>query len=434
MSSPYDLSGGAMSQAQSDAMMAAYQRQADANAQQLAQQYKLGKADIDARLKIAAQSSKDSRYNVDAQRDTERERIEQARQEMLNIGIPQVEINRFVAEANKALAESELSLKRDIFLADTQQKQAQLQLDREQMERVGIPQMEINRYIAEKSAELDRLTFGEGQRQFNATASGYMSAPGQLQPEQQARMNQLQAQDAALRAAGPPGTPGLQGAELQELQGYQQTLAAGGGQQATLAREQFWQDQQEQNRRYGLDVAQWGAELGAQPDRYFQARRAQGVDIPRLMGGAGAATSGPTGVPTPGIATMGARLAGQDPYATPYGGSSAGAGQPAAPGTLGLPGTPEDDRAKQVAKIAALSPPSPYDGLDSSDSATLKLMEEIYKKGGQSIAGGEYERLAASGRLGYLQSAGTVLGYDPAELASQYASYRPVQGQANLAG
>jgi hypothetical protein len=68
--------------------------------------------------------------------------------------------------------------------------------------------------------------------------------------------------------------------------------------------------------------------------------------------------------------------------------------------------------------------------LNEQDTSTLRLMESIYKQGGQSIAGGEYERLKSSGRLGYLQSAGRLLGYDPKEMESQYQSYRPAQGSA----
>jgi len=360
-----------------------------------------------------------------------------------------------------------LGLKREIFLADTQQKQAQLQLDREQMERIGIPQMEINRYIAEKSAEMDRLnlgenqrqydttfgenqrqydtSFGEGQRQFNTTASGYLQTTPQLTAQQQARLSQLQARDAQLKAAGvgqgvEADQPGAT-AEMYQLLDMQAGRVAnpatgtggGGPGQATLDREKFQQDQLEQARRYGLDVSKFGAELASTPDTYFAGRRFQGVDVPRLMGGAGTPGAGPAGSPVPGVARMGAYLSGQDPFATPYGGAAPGAAQPAAPGTLGMPGTPEDDRAKQVSRLASISPPSPFDGLDEQDSATLRLMQSIYQKGGQSIAGGEYERLKASGRVGFLNSAGRLLGYDPNELQSQYQAYRPAQEDARLA-
>jgi len=430
-------------------------------AKQISQQYKLGKADLAARLKIASQSSKDTRYGIDAERDTAREQIEQARQEMERIGIPDMEIRRFVAETTAELARQELDLKREQFLAESGLARDQLNKDIREMEEIGIPRVQIERYVAEKQAAIAEqeqalkerqfsedqrqfnttfgegqrqfnTTFGEGQRQFNTTASGYMQTPGRLDTQQQERYNQLTGWDQTIKAQGGAG---ISAAEQVELQGLQDVLSGRAGpQQTTLEREAFQQTQLEQARRYGLDVSKFGAELASTPDTYFAGRRFQGVDIPRLMGGAGAPTSAPSGSPVPGVARMGAYLSGQDPFATPYGGPQAGAPQPSAPGTLGLPGTPEDDRQKQVAKLASISPPSPFDGLDEQDTATLRLMQSIYQKGGQSVAGGEYERLAASGRLGYLQSAGKVLGFDPKQFESDYLSYRPSQGSSSAAG
>jgi hypothetical protein len=106
--------------------------------------------------------------------------------------------------------------------------------------------------------------------------------------------------------------------------------------------------------------------------------------------------------------------------------ASGGYGAGSAPGT--------DPRTRQLAQIAKASPPSPYDGLSESDSATLRLMESIYKRGGAGIQGGELERLKASGNYGFLQSAGSLLGYDPNQLAYDYNRYRPAQGSAALAG
>jgi hypothetical protein len=473
-----------------DALARMYNSAGKLQATQIKNQYKLGKDEIKARLKIASQSSKDTRYGIEQERDAARERVAQMREEMERIGIPQMEINRFVAESTAYIAREELGLKREIFLAESGLARDQLAKDIREMEEIGIPRVEIERYAAEKQAELGQLeytlkrdafveeqrqfgvnfeearrqydtthaeearqfnvTTGEAARQFNVGASGYMEQGGTLTAAEQARMADL---ETAQRLG--TATPG----DLDQLYRYRDVLsgvagvAGGGGRQNTLARDEFQQTQLEQARRYGLDVAQFGATLASTPDTYFQARRFQGLDVPRLLGGAGAATTGPTGGPTPGVATMGAYLSGQDPYAqaggaapsgagpsypagttSPYGGPQAGAAQPAPPGTLGMPGTPEDDRYKQIQQIAKVSPPSPFDGLNEQDSNTLGLMAAIYKRGGQGIAGGEYERLAASGRLGYLQSAGRVLGYDPKELESQYQSYRPAQQSASLAG
>jgi hypothetical protein len=92
----------------------------------------------------------------------------------------------------------------------------------------------------------------------------------------------------------------------------------------------------------------------------------------------------------------------------------------------------DDQRQKQIAAIAKASPPSVYDGLGESDQATLRLMEAIYKKGGQGIQGGELERLGAAQR-GFLKSAGSLLGYDESDLVRKYQEYRPQQGAGNLA-
>jgi hypothetical protein len=467
-----------------DALARMYNNAGKLEKQKIEQTYKLGKEEIKARLKIASQSSKDTRFGIEQERDAARERVEQARQEMLRIGIPQMEINRFVAESTAEIARQELGLRREIFLAESGLARDQLAKDIREMEQIGIPRVEIERYAAEKQAELGQLeytlkrdafveeqrqygidfeearrqydtTHAEEARQFNVGASGYLQTGGTLSQPEQARMNQIQARDDELRAAGQPG---VGGDDLLELQRYQTQLSSGGGQQRTLEGQeldrqyaldvmQFGADEAERRRQYALSVSKFGAELASTPDTFYQSRRFQGVDVPRLLGGAGAATQDVQGGPTPGVATMGAYLGGQDPYGggggpswagtsypagttSPYGGSAAGAAQPAAPGTLGLPGTPEDDRAKQVGRLASLSPPSPYDGLNEQDTSTLRLMESIYKQGGQSIAGGEYERLKSSGRLGYLQSAGRLLGYDPKEMESQYQSYRPAQGSA----
>jgi hypothetical protein len=447
-----------------DALARMYDSAGALQAKQIGNQYKLGKEEIKARLKIASQSSKDTRFGIEQERDAARERVEQARAEMERIGIPDMEIRRFVAESTAEIARQELGLKREIFLAESGLARDQLAKDIREMEEIGIPRVEIERYAAEKAAELGQLEYGlkrdafveqqrqygidfaearrqfdtahaEEARQFNVGASGYMQTGGQLAQPEQARMNQIQARDDELRAAGGPGVGGN---DLLELQRYQQTLATGGGEQRTLQGQEldrqyaldvqrFGADEAERRRRYGLDVAKLGTELSQTPDQYFAARRFQGMDVPRLLGGAGAPTLSVYGGPTPQIATMQARLSGQDPASV--GAPMAGSG----PGSVGLPGTPEDDRQKQLAAIAKASPPSPYDGLDDSDSATLRLMESIYKKGFNQIPGGELERLQASGRMGFLTSAGKLLGYSPEQEIANYQAYRPTQGQANLA-
>jgi len=92
-----------------------------------------------------------------------------------------------------------------------------------------------------------------------------------------------------------------------------------------------------------------------------------------------------------------------------------------------------DPRQKQLAQIAKASPPSPFDGLNETDQATLKLIESVYKRGGQGIQGGELERMGKA-QTGFMSSAGKLLGFDPEDLYQTYKAYRPAQASASLAG
>jgi hypothetical protein len=180
------------------------------------------------------------------------------------------------------------------------------------------------------------------------------------------------------------------------------------------------------HQNYALDVAKYGSQLESQPDSYFQARRFQAFEAPRLLG-QDTSTASVYGGPTPQISTLGARLAGQDPYANAA--ATSGVGAAGADGVMGT----ADDRAKTVSSIVKASPPSPYDGLDAQDAATLKLMEAVYAKGGQGAARGSLERLQASGGMGFMNSAGTALGYDPNAYKAEYDAYAPKQGSGSLA-
>jgi FtsZ-binding cell division protein ZapB len=336
----------AIDPSQMSALASMYENAGALQAQQIGNAYKLGNAQIKNAYKIAQMESKDRRFATEVTREWYRGQLEQARQEM---------------------------------------------------ERIGIPQMEINKFVAEKNYEI----------------------------------------------------------ALNELQYKREALAQEG--------EQF-------GKQYQLDVAKYGSELASQPDRYFQARRFQALDAPRLLGQDTSAMLAPNGAPMPQIQTMGALMAGQDPYAAqnryalqegqqagqlppgyateqyeagPYQAGQAAPPPGAAPGQYsvspygGTSGTPEqqqvDDRQKQIAQIAKASPPSPYDGLNDQDAATLRLMEQVYKKGGRALPGGELERLGATGR-GFLKSAGALLGHDYGDLEQEYLSYRPTQGASWMAG
>jgi hypothetical protein len=391
--------------AQMAALAGMYENAGALQQREIENRYKLGRDQIANAYKIAKMESGDRRAALEATREYQRGQLEMARRELEELGIPRVQIERYVAEKNYEIAQGELAYKREALAEDIRQYEK---------------------------------TYGLQE----GALTGYLNGLPTLAREQWMASH-------GLAEAG--------------VTGYY-------GEKPTLEREQMGLEEAERQRRYALDVAQYGTELASQPDRYFQARRFQAMEAPRLLGGAGAGGAAPEGGPTPQIQTMGALLSGQDPATVmresaagvsgaQYGGPAASTGgwtrddqgQPVWTPGGGTPrpggpvigstdprlaasggGETGDERYKQIAQIAKASPPSPYDGLDEQDAATLKLMENVYKKGGQAIAGGEWERMGKAGQ-GFIGSAGRLLGYDPADLERTYQAYRPAQGSSRLA-
>lgn len=492
--------------------------------------YKLGKEDINARMKIAGMESGDRRAALEVEREKIREEIKLAREEMERVNIPRVEIERFNAETTRETARSELAYKREALEEERRQFDQQFGFE--------------GRKFDEDTRRYER-DFGESARRFD-TQFGF----DERKFDEDTRRFGL---EYALSQAGLTGT--FNGMD-------------------TLEKQKFLEDRRQFGLNYGLQVAQFGAELASTPDTYYQGQRFQGTDLPRLMAGAAAPTTRMEGSPVPQINRLAewlgpaapAGYAGDvmaphgpidqygNPVGTPYGGPPAAGAVPAAPlsaqeqarfeqlvarraqtggpldptdedelrrfqargarapqdvmaphgpigpdgdqlrgitdpgfdpgaagrripvepapryggpspspaptggipdigsggdpgymhgssygvaadgqGLVGMPNTPDDDRAKQIAAIIKAAPPSPYDGLNEQDAAGLRLIESIYKRGGQGIARGELERLQASGRKGFINSGGRLLGYDPKELDAQYAAYTPTQGSGRSA-
>lgn len=438
-------------------------------AKDIANKYKLGTATLKNNYKIAQLESKDRRKAIEAETLMNRERIAQARAEMEQIGIPQMLINKFVAEKTAEIAQQDMDLKKEVAAQDY------------------------------------GLKVGEMTGTFNG-------APTQAAKEFAAKMGI----DEGTLTGLYNGMPTLAKQQFEE--------------QARQFGLTFGQDKLEQDRRFGLDTAQFKAQLASTPDTYFQSKQFNANDLPRLMGQMQPGSQD-LGSPTPGIARMGEMLQygqgsdqvrqaygsisdpGLDPNAAANRGQRLAVGDPsfdpnaaanrdptvritdpgfdplaaagrgqergisdpgfdpnAAAGRYGgsdvnLTGAPQrgisdpgfdpnaaanrgqtrgitdpgfdpnaaDDRQKQIAQVAKASPPSPYDGLDDQDTASLKLMESIYKKGFQGLPRGEIERLSATGRLGFLKSAGNLLGFSPDQEIAKYNAYAPSQGDARLA-
>lgn len=263
-----------------DALTGMYESAGALQAKQIAQKYKIDQQSLANQMKIAAMESGDRRAQIEATREYQRGQLEQARQEMLQIGIPKVQVDQFTAQANAAIAAGELQTKQ--YLAQSQNAAAmgQLQQARDEMQQVGIPQMLINRFTAESQAAIEQGKLG-------------LSRDEMLQigiPDMLTRRYSAEAQSAYQQAEAATGR---YGAEAQAAyQRGQLGLTAQQQQQAAI----------EQQRRYALDVAKYGTDLMSQPDRYFQAAQF-GAMAPRLLGlQAGAA---PTGGPTSGVAQMG---------------------------------------------------------------------------------------------------------------------------------
>jgi len=526
--------GSSMTSEQQDLLQQMYDAGNGIKLKELEQQFQLGQDQINNSYKEALLRSGDTRAATEEAREYHRGQLAQMKDEMERIGIPDMLIRKYTAEKNYEIASGELGLKRDMFAQSVEQFAKQFGLN-------------------------------------EAEVTGFYSGNPTL-----AR----QAQEAAdARSAG-------------QLTGY-----FGGA--PTLARQQFEADAAERDRRFGLDVAKYGTDLASQPDTYFQARRFQANDLPRLLGqtpgdqagvpeaptsqvgqmgtllsqgypastvpvpyqpipgpvldpslgtapgGAGPIEGPPGGTATPldtnsayyrqlqeGIASgqitqqqaaeywaaatnpqgqapppgtapyqpgggavepggggyftgtkpnlgggetgTGALIGGtpdQQQYhissGSSYGGPSVGYARPtanagAAPyggpsmstrgtgygyprqGYPGSPGAPPgrtswgpqqqaapDPRIKQIAAIAKAVPPSPYDGLDEQDAASLRLMEQVYKRGGRNIQGGTLESMSKA-NTGFLGSAGRLLGYDPNDLTHEYQAYRPAQSSGLL--
>lgn len=279
--------------AAADRLTRMYESGTQARLREIEDRMKLGKAQIAGSYREALLRSGDARLGIEEAREYHRGQLEQARQEMERLNIPDMEIRRFVAEHNYEIAKGELEYKKDLAQAqigdyasqdrarqaDAAYKMGVLQQARDEMLQMGIPKMLVDRYVAETTA-----AYQQGQLGLTRDQMEQIGIPAMLTDRY----------SAEAQAAYQQGQLGL------TAQQQQQTAT-------------------EQQRRYALDVAKYGTELASTPDRYFQAQQFA-AQAPRLLGlQAGA---GPAGGPTPGINQMGSLLArateGLEHQATPY--------------------------------------------------------------------------------------------------------------------
>src|SRR5262245_32618362 len=113
MTSPYATSAYQMSPEDRAALERMYENAGRLQLREIEERYGLGRAQLDQAWKIAGLESGDRRYGIETQREIALAQIAQAREEMLRIGIPRVEIERWIAEKNYEIADRELGFKRE---------------------------------------------------------------------------------------------------------------------------------------------------------------------------------------------------------------------------------------------------------------------------------------------------------------------------------
>jgi hypothetical protein len=153
------------------ALTGMYENAGSLQAKQIAQKYKIDKASLANQMKIAMMESGDRRASIEATREYQRGQLEQARAEMERIGIPQMEINRFVATNNAEIAKGELAVKQQLaqgqlgdYASQDRYRQGQLQQQRDEMLQMGIPKVMVDRFTAESNAAYQRGQLGPDPR------------------------------------------------------------------------------------------------------------------------------------------------------------------------------------------------------------------------------------------------------------------------------
>ncbi len=318
----------------------AYRNAGDIQLKEIEQRYALGKAQIANSYKEALLRSGDQRRAIEEAREYHRGQLEQARAEMERIGIPKVQIDQFLAQANTEIARGELATKQYAAQGDVAYKQGVLQQQRDEMLQLGIPKLMVDRFVA-----LSNQAIAQGKLGLDAYEMQAIGIPKMLTDRY----------SGEAQAAYQRGQLGLTAQQQQ-----QQAI--------------------EQQRRYALDVAKYGTELMSQPDRYFQAQQFAAM-APRLLGQQG--TAGPAGGPTPGINQMGnllgQALEGMGPQqATPY----------QVPDFPTMPGY-EQPGPFQMPELPTMAPyrPPPLGPMPSFPTANFQPMAPLTTPWGATVPG-----------------------------------------------
>jgi hypothetical protein len=333
---------------------------------------KISKEEIKSRIKIAQMQIGASSENTAAQVAVEREKIQQAYAQMQQIGVPQLQLDQWKAQKTAELQQSALDLQKDQFAWEQNKDQQTLELEKAKWREQNA--------LAIRKQNFDETSFSQNlqyERERDAASLGldrekYLAS----------RADADRQYDLSLQQFGFQSSMAVRDAALRER--------AQGAQEA-----QFGQTLAEQQRQFNtntaLDVVKTGATMGGPGDWANFLDYSEGVqntgDVPvfvnRLLGQSGAGGGAATGAAPPArsLARVAASLSGQ-----PQAQSGVSPGQPQQPATIDNTGAPatssavpsQADSANAAAGLVATNPPSARPGWNDRDLAILGKIGQIY--------------------------------------------------------
>lgn len=393
-------------------------------------QLKLTAKDMANRLKIAAMQNGTARENIAAQTQTEREKLQLGYEQLRQLGVPQLELDRWKAQKAAEIQQAALDLDREQFAWERDKDQQTIEFEKSkwnqtyglQVEQFGFDKEKFNATLGfqreqaafeqqmatrqqgedeyqfrarqgllerqqRASEQQYQQTWGEDRRRFDVQQTGYVTTPGlALSHDQENRLAQIREVEL---------TRPLTGTEAQEKAYFEGVLngTVGGNRQSTLAREEFETNAAQRAHEFetttALDIAKTGASMGGPGDWANFLDYTEGVQnagdapmyVKRLLGldgGAGGGTAVGAAPPARTLAGVASRLAGVPQQAV----QAAGAGVPQT-GVDPMAGTPEG-AAQQAASLVRANPPSTGAGWNGRDLQVLKGIEALYANPGKS--------------------------------------------------
>jgi hypothetical protein len=343
---------------------------------------KISKEEIKSRIKIAQMQIGASSENTAAQVAVEREKIQQAYAQMQQIGVPQLQLDQWKAQKTAELQQSALELQKDQFAWEQNKDQQTLELEKAKWREQNA--------LAIRKQNFDETSFSQNlqyERERDAASLGldrekYLASRADadrtydLQLQQFGFQSTMAVRDAALKER----------AQAAQEQQFGQTFGEG--------QRQFNVSEAERERQFNtntaLDVVKTGATMGGPGDWANFLDYSGGVQntgtvpvfVQRLLGQSTAGGGAATGAAPPArtLAGVASSIAGTPPQ------QQAQAGQPQQPATIDNTGAPatssavpsQTDSANVAAGLVATNPPSARPGWNERDLAILGKIGQIY--------------------------------------------------------